>query len=364
MVSKPVVPPWNDSSKNLVRDLVTNFARHRATILTRSDAPAPLAGVAHSAVYAGAGRFSPALADNARVLLRLLGDRGHDLWHFFFAPNPRTSLVGRACVRTRRKPSVQTVCSAPAAGADIRNLLFADRTVVLSQHSERLVLDAGVPRERVRRIPPAVGALPVPDAAQRAAARTRLELPLERPLIVYPGDLEYSSAAERMLRAHAARWQRQDAFLILACRAKTSAAVERERALRDLASQLGVSESIAWLGETREIHALLGAADVIALPAETLYAKMDLPLVVIEAMLLERCTLVAAATPAAELAAPGAALAISPDVDTLADTISALIEDPARRAAIGRAARTHALERFAPGRVAAEYESLYDELLA
>ncbi|HMI92514.1 MAG TPA: glycosyltransferase family 4 protein, partial [Polyangiales bacterium] len=258
----------------------------------------------------------------------------------------------------------QTVCSAPAAGVDVRKLLFADRTVVLSQHSEALVLGAGVPRERVRRIPPAVAELPVPDASQRAAARARLGLALDRPLIVYPGDLEYSSAAERVLRAHAARWQARGAVLVLACRAKTAAASAREAALRVLADQLGVAGDVAWLGETREIHALLGAADVVVLPAETLYAKMDLPLVVIEAMLLERCTLVAAGTPAAELAVDGAALAVSPEVDAIADAVSALLDDDARRAEIGRAARAHALACFAPKRVAAEYESLYDELLS
>jgi phosphatidylinositol alpha-1,6-mannosyltransferase len=364
MISKPVVPPWNDSSKNLVRDLVTHFTRHRATIMTRSDAPAPLAGIAHSSVYAGAGRFSPALADNARVLLRLLADRGHDLWHFFFAPNPRTSTVGRACARARSKPSVQTVCSAPAAGADVRSLLFADRTVVLSQHTEQLVLAAGVPRERVRRIAPAVGDLKLPDPSQSAAARARMQLPLDAPLIVYPGDLEYSSAAERVLRAHATRWQGQGAFLVIACRTKTRAASERERVLRELAARLGLGASTAWLGETREIHALLAAADVVALPAETLYAKMDLPLVVIEAMLLERCAVVAAGTPAAELARDGAALAVAPDVDAVAEAVAGLIGDPTRRAELGRAARAHALARFAPERVAAEYESLYDELLS
>ena len=364
MVSKPVVPPWNDSSKNLVRDLATHFTRHRATIMTRRDAPQVLGGVAHSAVYAGQGAFSPALADNARVLLRLLADRSSDLWHFFFAPNPRSSSVGRACARARRRPSVQTVCSAPAEGVDVRRLLFADRTVVLSEHSEARMLGAGVARDRLRRIAPAVAPLAVPSAAEREAARARLGLPAGRALIVYPGDLEYSSAAEHVLRAHAARWQRRGAYLVLACRAKTAAAAERERALRELASTLGVAADATWLGETREIHALLGAADVVVLPAENLYAKMDLPLVVIEAMLLERCSLVASGTPAAELATGGGALAVAPALEPIAEAVSSLLDDDARRAAIGRTGRAFALERFAPDRVAGQYESLYDELLS
>ena len=368
MVSKPVVPPWNDSSKNLVRDLATHYTRHQATVMTRRDAPQVLGrvgqSVGHSAVYAGAGSFSPALADNARVLLRLLADRGSDLWHFFFAPNPRSSSVGRACARARRRPTVQTVCSAPADGVDVRRLLFADRTVVLSEHSQARMLAAGVAPDRLRRIAPAVATMAAPSAAERDAARTRLGLPRDRPLIVYPGDLEYSSAAEHMLRAHAARWQRQGAALVLACRAKTAAAAQRERELRQLASSLGIANDVAWLGETREIHALLGAADVVALPAETLYAKMDLPLVVIEAMLLERCALVASGTPAAELACDDSAVAVSPALEPIAEAVSALLDDDARRAAIGRAGRELALERFDPKRVAAQYESLYDELLS
>jgi glycosyltransferase involved in cell wall biosynthesis len=57
-------------------------------------------------------------------------------------------------------------------------------------------------------------------------------------------------------------------------------------------------------------------------------------------------------------------VAIAPEVDAIAETVFGLLDDDARRAAIGREARAHALARFAPKRVAADYESLYDELLS
>jgi glycosyltransferase involved in cell wall biosynthesis len=365
MVSKPVTAPWNDSSKNLVRDLATHLVHHRATVMSTRGADNALAGVTYANVYGQTtGGFAPALADNARVMLRLLLGSGHDLWHFFFAPNLRSSQACRLAARVRRAPTVQTVCSAPAPGADLQRLLFADRTVVLSLHTEKLVLAAGIAPVRVRRIAPAVAPLDVMDDATRTAVRIELGFPSDTPLVVYPGDLEFSGAAERMLRVHAASLAKQGAWLAMACRAKTMRAREHEQRLRRLAGELGIAQRVTWLGETRRIHALLAAADVVALPAETLYAKMDLPLVLIEAMLLARPVVVASGAPAEELAEAGAAIAVAPEIDATAHAIESLLLDTSMRAEQGLRGRQAALARYHPAVVARAYEDLYDELLA
>ena len=156
-VSKPVHPPWNDSSKNLVRDLATGLRRSRPIVMTRRGAPPPMDGVSTTAVYgAAAGGFSPALADNARVLGRLLFGARPSLWHFFFAPNRMSSRAGRFARTVRRVPVVHTVCSAPRRDVPLEAVLFADRTVVLSRRTERRFLEAGVPADRLARIAPAV----------------------------------------------------------------------------------------------------------------------------------------------------------------------------------------------------------------
>jgi glycosyltransferase involved in cell wall biosynthesis len=364
-VSKPVVPPWNDSSKNLVRDVAGNLTRHAAVVMTRRGAPSELPRVRSEPIYAqSAGGFTPPLADNARVLARLLLGARCDVWHFFFAPNPRSSRAARVAARIRRVPTVQTVCSAPADFSRVQSSLFADRVIVLSRHTERRLVEAGIAPARVVHVPPAVSALPVPSDDERGAARDALGLPRERPLVVYPGDLEFSGAAERMLHAHAQLVRDCGSWLVLACRAKTRAARELTQRLQDLARDLGVADSVSFLGETRAIHALLGAADVVALPAESLYAKMDLPLVLIEAMLLARPIVVADGTPAAELAEGERGVVVGADVASTSAALSALLADPARRAALGRAARLRALSEHDPRAVAARHDALYEELLA
>jgi hypothetical protein len=71
-----------------------------ARTLTASD---PDAGDSATAqVYAAAsGGFAPGLMDQARVFSHLLTARDHALWHFFFAPNPKSCIAGRISTRLR-----------------------------------------------------------------------------------------------------------------------------------------------------------------------------------------------------------------------------------------------------------------------
>ncbi|MFW6050521.1 MAG: glycosyltransferase family 4 protein [Myxococcota bacterium] len=363
-ISKPVAPPWNDSSKNLVRDLVTHLVRYEPRVLGRRDENGfrPPRGAVEPVYPPAGGGFAPGLRDNARVLRRLLSGPPADLWHFFFAPNPRSARAGRMAARFRRVPTVQTVCSAPRLDLSAAEVLFADRTVVLSRHTEARLLREGARPESLRRIPPALEPLAPPDASTRRRARTDLGLPAEVPLVVYPGDLEFGGGAERVLEAMAVPALR-GAHLAMACRAKTDAAQRAETVIRERARELGIGDRVWWLGETAHIHALLGTADVVALPSVDLFAKMDYPLVLLEAMSLERPVVVARATPAEELAEGGAAVAVAPEPELVAHTLAQLLDDDTERHRIGRAARESVTRRFDPTKVAAAYEELYDELL-
>src|SRR6186713_38114 len=101
-VSKPVEPPWNDSSKNLVRDLALGMQRYDALAFGREGGETSLGRARLEPVHpAGKARFAPGLTDQLRVLLRLTLGKRADLWHFFFAPNPKTSSVARSVARLR-----------------------------------------------------------------------------------------------------------------------------------------------------------------------------------------------------------------------------------------------------------------------
>jgi phosphatidylinositol alpha-1,6-mannosyltransferase len=363
LVSKPVEPPWNDSSKNLVRDLVLGMRRHDAIAFGRKGGDRELGRARLEPLHpqAGTGRFAPASSDHLRVLGRLAFGRRGELWHFFFAPNPKTSTIARAACRARRVRSVQTVCSVPRDDVDPGRVLFADRVVVLSRFTADRFARAGLAPERIVRIPPAAPPLVPLAPDRREKTRRRLGVDEDTPLVLYPGDLEFGNGARLTVEAHARL--PKETRLVLACRAKTPRARAIDAELRELTVRLGTSERVQFLGETSQILDVVGAADIVTLPSDVPYAKMDYPLVLLEAMALARPVVVATGTPAAELAEGGAARAVAPDVDTLADAISTLVADRAHREALGGLARETALAEHDRTRMAAAYEALYDSLV-
>ena len=155
----------------------------------------------------------------------------------------------------------------------------------------------------------------------------------------------------------------------MACRPKTARAAEVEGELRALAQRLGVAERVRWLGQTARIHDWLAIADLVALPSESLYAKMDYPLVLLEAMSLARPILVTTGTAAEELAEPlrgegaGPAVAVEASTEALVSATRALLDDDSAREVLGERARRAASARFGLAVMADAYERLYDALL-
>ncbi|MGB5267044.1 MAG: glycosyltransferase family 4 protein [Polyangiales bacterium] len=362
-VSKPVAPPWNDSSKNLVRDIAGHLRRHGPVLMGRAGQPNPIGQGRVEAVYRAqsSGGFAPSARENLGVLRRLLLGRPVDLWHFFFAPNPRSSAAGRLATAVRRVPSVHTVCSVPAQDVNVRKLLFADATVALSRSAFERFVEEGVSERALRVIPPSVPPLAAPTSLERAQLRSKHALPEAAAIWIYPGDLEFGGGAEIALEGFAA-WNRPDTMLLMACRRKTPQADEALSKLQAKTMLWGIDSQVVWLGETPHIHELLAASDFVVMVNPEAYAKMDYPIVALESMCLARPVLVGAGTPSAELAEGGGAVAVEASGEALAEAIERLSGDRAAIEAIGTKARALATSKFSPQAVAEAYEVLYEEI--
>jgi len=362
-VSKPVAPPWNDSSKNLVRDIAGHLRHYSPVLMGRAGQTNPIDRGRVEPVYRAqsSGGFAPSARENLGVLRRLLLGRPVDLWHFFFAPNPRSSAAGRLATAVRRVPSVHTVCSVPANGVDVRKLVFADATVALSRSAYEQFRQEGVSESALRVIPPSVPLLAEPTSLERAQLRKKHALPEAATIWIYPGDLEFGGGAEIALEGFAA-WNQPDSMLLMACRRKTRQADEALCRLQARTNQWGIDPQVVWLGETPRIHELLAASDFVVMVNPAAYAKMDYPLVALESMCLARPVLVAKGTPSAELADGGGAIAVETSGEALAEAIERLSGDRAAIDALGRKARALVASKFSPQVVAASYEVLYEEL--
>jgi glycosyltransferase involved in cell wall biosynthesis len=363
LVSKPVAPPWNDSGKNLARDLARHGARYSYGVLTVPGFSPEGRHAVGEPIYRDRGRHAPSVWANLRVLRRLLRKDDVALRHFLFAPNPRACAAARVCAALRRVPTVLTVVSFPREDRGLGTLAFGDRVVALSEHGRRRLLAAGVPEPRVRHIAPGVDLGPAPVAQRPFAARARRGLGQE-PLVLFAGDYEFSSGAETLARAIPRVLRRHEATFVFACRSKTEKAARAEARVRALLSPPDVAPRVRYEGQVDDILDLVAASTLCVMPSESVYAKSDLPLVLLEALARGVPLVVADVDPLREVLRGGGGVAVPPrSPEALADALAALLADAQRRRALAEEARASAERHFDVAVMAARYEDLYAELL-
>lgn len=365
LVSKPVVPPWNDSGKNLVRDVAT-FGRRYTYHIMATEGAEPLAdGNVVEPLYGSAGAYSPGLRQNVRVLRRLFRPDKVSVYHYFFAPNKITSTAARLVTALKNRPTVQTVSSSPASYDGVDGLCFGDRVVALSEYNRSRLEAAGV--RGVVRIPPGI---PVPElAAQDARIQVRraFGLPLDEPVVLFAGDYQFSSAAEVLAGAIPRVLDGRRARFVYACRIKQEASREIEARVKAQIQAAGVGASVLFLNEVEDILGLIAASDLAVMPSESLYAKMDIPLVLLECLAQRVPLVVADVAPLNEILGgrEDYGLAVPPkDEEALARAVASLVDDPARLRQMGEAGRRAVIGTYGAATMAAAYEDLYDEIRA
>ena len=362
-VSKPIAPPFHDGTKCLVRDVARELRAFEPVVLTTRAARAQLPpGVRGRAVYGSSGGFAPALLDNARAALGLLGGPRDDLWHFVFAPNPRTGQVARALRAVRRIPLVQTVASPPRRFENLRQLLFGDQIVVQSRATaEQLAAAArteGFALPPVSVLPPPVGALAAPSPEDIGAARAELTLGPSERIVLYPGDLEVSSGA-RVVRelVEPLRQRLPEATVVFAYRNKTPAAAERAAELR----QALAGQRVRITDRVASMPALLAASDIVIFPVDDLWGKVDQPIVLLEALALGTPCVVLDHGPLRDIR--GAAKVPSLDNAAWLDALAGIMTSKDTRARLVAEGREAARSVYASGVVARGYEAIYLQAL-
>lgn len=329
-----------------------------------SGAP-PLPGVLLEPIYPGGGEFSPALADNLRAAAWLLARSRADLWHFVFAPNPRTSGVGRVLKGLRRLPVVQTVASPPRSFVGSHRLLFGDVIVAQSRWTRARLLEdferanhGPLRAPRIEVIPPPVPQLRTRTADEQASIRRKLDVSNAAPLFVYPGDLETSRGASTVARA-AGEIAREipGAMVIFAYRPKSPKAHD---IARELARKLGPAHC-RFTSSLPDVLGLVQAAQAVLFPVDDLWGKVDLPIVLLESMALGVPVIALDRGPLAELG--GVLRVAEPDPEMLARAAIELHRNPELARRVRAEQLAFVKDVVEASRVARAYEELYLELL-
>lgn len=365
-VSKPIGPPFQDGTKCLVRDIALHLKGVTPVIMTSRGARPFAEGSADHIVtwpvYANPGKFTPGLGQNLRAVWSLLSGADADIWHFVFAPNPKSSMMGAWLKRARAVPALQTIASPPRSFDNPDKLVFGDIVVAQSswtrQCLERSFESAKRRAPRIEVIAPPVPVLSERSEAELAHARHRLDIPRDVPLFVYPGDLETSSGARAVQRLVEPLRQRiPNAMVVFAYRAKTEQA---PLIAQKLARELDPS-AVRFADDVPDVLALLSSATAVLFPVDDLWGKVDLPIVLLESMELGVPVIALDEGPLVDLEG----VVKTPDVEpeTLLRACIELMENGELRREVIAAQKASVQKRHRAATVSRAYERLYSELL-
>jgi glycosyltransferase involved in cell wall biosynthesis len=362
-LSGPVEPPWTRSDKNLVRGVAANLQRYRARVLTHEGAVLPDAHVETESVWGPRlGGHTP-LGRRLGLFARLLDQREVALAHLFWPSDTLVATMVRTACRMRGLPVVHTLVKAPRTTVGIRSGLGGNPVVCLTDETRRRLQQEDIPN--VRWVPPGIALAPPVEPGDHAAIRRKYRIPLDLPVIIYAGDYAHSNAARTVAAAMPRILREEDVHFVLACRIRGDHDAHEEAQIKAAIAADGIAEHVTFLNEVSSLRELFAVSSVQVFPADRYHEKMELPMVLLEGMAERLATVVAQKPPLTELAEQGGAMAVPPmDPVGLAVAVVGLVRAPDKRVALGLAGRKLVAERHDVRNVAAQYEAIYDEMLA
>ncbi|MCW2710277.1 MAG: glycosyl transferase, group 1 [Marmoricola sp.] len=224
------------------------------------------------------------------------------------------------------------------------------RILTVSESSRRdIVTDFGVDQAHLQVIPLGVDDVFGPPSKPRVAGRIVAMASADAPM----------KGIATLLEAFAKLRTERDVELVLVTRPTPGGRTEK------LIERLGIAEHVAFVNgiSDAELVEVMGSAELACVPS--LYEGFSLPTA--ELMACETPLVVSRAGAIPEVVGPDGECAdlVAPgDVGELENAIAALLDDPERRARMGKAGRRRVLERFSWRAVAEATAAAYDEVIA
>lgn len=359
--SLPLSAPWNGADKNLARALVEADRGSRYTLLT---GPSDHWGSHVTPVVVDRPGIVPGAFEWLRATrFAVTHVRGHDVLHVLAtlrSANPVAAVALRTVARAAGIPIVHTV---PSIGDmnPLRRHFVGDVTIVFSRHTADRLATAGVPGV-VTMFPP-LDPVAAPDESAVAALRARYDLGPRAVLCATHADpgngVDHLVAALANLPADLA-----DVRLVVALRVRAGQSLEGEWSrIRDLARAAGVADRLRLMGVVADMPALIRACAITALVPATLSGKMDLPLILLESLALERPVVVTDQAPLDEAVLGGGLTVGYGDLAALGGALERLLRRPEEATALARVGASRLRIEARPERVAGTVAEVYASVL-
>ncbi len=307
MVSRAVEFPWDEASRNLVRDITDILSQYQFSVLTTDNTKNDRENIAYERIYRGRQNT---LSQKLRLLFYLLKKRtSFDLYHFCFTPEPLTSFLIRILISKNKKIWSIPYISPRMSNKRIKKL--ADHTSVItvtSEFSKDIFEKEDV--HNVEVIYPGVdlGRFKPVDKSEKLGGTGKF-------IVLYSGDLTTDVTAntiESIIKETVLRTTNVD--FIIASRIKKRDDVKRKEGLKGGFNKTGLQGRIRFMDSIENMPSLIADCDLVVYPYfEGFEKKIDIPYIIVEAMACGKPIVISDKRPLNEVMKDGAGMAINND---------------------------------------------------
>lgn len=363
LVTRPLVPPWDEASKNFAYFLAKSLESHHISILTTPTwLPDLPANVTQIPCYT---KNDLDFSEKLRLLSSLRELRGKfDITHYLFTPTRKNTSLINFFSRPTHGKTIQTIATLREdlyGAKQWRQLLFADRIIVYSDHSKNILERVGF--DNVTRIYPGIDLSLYRPEEKNAGALEYFRLSPRDFVVMYPGEYVRLGATDMIadwLIEHYRSHPDSDMKFVFACRLKHEDDRLKKIALAERFEKAGMLDRIRFTDTYADMPTLYNLADIMIFPVGDMRGKFDVPLVIIEAYACGKPVILSDLPIFQEFSNENICAVIPRHSQkSLEEKISSLKADPDTRAALGREARSFVERTFDLRDTVRHYEDIY-----
>ncbi len=367
LATRPLVPPWDEASKNFAYFLAKSVSEHHVSILTTPTwLPDLPANITQIPCYT---KNELDFSEKLRLLTTLRNLRGKfDITHYLFTPTRKNTSLINFFSRPTHGKTIQTIATLREdlyGPKQWKQLLFADHIVVYSDYSERLLHNIGL--DRVSRIYPGVDLTYYQPSEKSPETLAHFHLTPEDFIVTYNGEYARLGATDMLtdwLIEYFTTHPDSKMKFVFACRVKKHEDDRLKKIeITERFQRAGILHHIRFTDTYADMPKLYNLADIIAFPVNDMRGKFDVPLVIIEAYACGKPVILSDLPLFREFANDDICVTIPRgDTKSLTQAIESLQANPEERVRLGQNARAFVEAHFDLRNTVKEYERLYDSL--
>ncbi len=356
LITRPLSKPWNEGSKNLAYGIAKNIKNHKIHILTRKDFDEKLnKNIITHKIYPEKKSFHITYLEKLKLLMFLLKQKDIDIYHFIYTPEIYSSFLNKLITKLKSKKSIQTIPTKIENIRNIKKLLFADKIVVISDFTKRLLIDNNI--KNVIKINTGIDI----DYFKPIKKNSNLikNYKLENKIIILV-PIELGDIKNRNIICNLINDINVDNIkFILAYRSNIKSNIKN--IINKMLSRLNSDKKIIFIKDPKDIRLIFSISDIVLYPRSSTSKKHEIPMVLIEAMAMEKPIIMWDVPPFNELLSYNDGIKAK-NYHDLKNSLVKLIKSKKLRISMGKMARKRVIDNFNIQETSKKYENLYKKL--